>query len=486
MEIVIPPINKIITNNFIPSLLDKDAYIKIFTGGRGTRKSTSIAIYLIYSCITLPYFKCLIYRDRFNSIRNSSFALLCKVIAEKGLDDIFQIKESTKEIICTINGHRFIPIGADTGIKSIDEVTHAWIEEEAPENENDETKLISTVRSSRCQAQIIYTINPEAPKGVDYQDFWFYKKYFQNSSNPENYSSEIIQEVELNGEIKKFKTIINHSFYFQNPYLPESYKIYLESQKLKSEFLYRTNVLGLWSNKVLNDLFYKNFDSLKNVENVDYNENKALYISVDFNTKPYCSMVIGQMNGKYLWVIDEITTTYPKNNIKSLVIIFIKKYPNFNNYLYVSGDSTGKNETVIMENYTQFGQLKTYLINYGYKVNMRVAEKNPPLMLRGEFINAIFSLELDIKIIISPRCSKLILDLKNVLENPDGGKEKRKVKDPETGQMYEQFGHLSDGLDYIVCEVFKSEFAEYKRRYKDNKGMNIQDAIAPIKRSAFG
>ena len=52
-------------------------------------------------------------------------------------------------------------------------------------------------------------------------------------------------------------------------------------------------------------------------------------------------------------------------------------------------------------------------------------------------------------------------DLLYVKEAQDGGKHKAKKKDKNTGVTYEEYGHTSDCLDYLICEVFKNEFQKY-------------------------
>jgi len=65
-----------------------------------------------------------------------------------------------------------------------------------------------------------------------------------------------------------------------------------------------------------------------------------------------------------------------------------------------------------------------------------------------------------IKLFIDPACKKTIEDFQNVLEAPDGGKLKQRVKDSDTGMTYEIYGHTSDTLDYLMCEAFRDHFGK--------------------------
>jgi len=40
----------------------------------------------------------------------------------------------------------------------------------------------------------------------------------------------------------------------------------------------------------------------------------------------------------------------------------------------------------------------------------------------------------------------------------DGTKDKHIVTDKETQERYQKYGHLSDGMDYLLTELFKSYY----------------------------
>ena len=59
------------------------------------------------------------------------------------------------------------------------------------------------------------------------------------------------------------------------------------------------------------------------------------------------------------------------------------------------------------------------------------------------------------------RCRKLTEDLIYQKKNADGTKEKKKVKDPKLGVKYEQYGHLSDCLDYCCCLFLNNAWSHF-------------------------
>jgi hypothetical protein len=86
---------------------------------------------------------------------------------------------------------------------------------------------------------------------------------------------------------------------------------------------------------------------------------------------------------------------------------------------------------------------------------------NPPVMVRGIFINEIFAGNKDIKIQINDKCTNFINDLIFQKEASDGGKEKKKIT--RNGSTFEEYGHLSDCFDYFLCRCFEQDFAKMKR-----------------------
>jgi hypothetical protein len=43
-------------------------------------------------------------------------------------------------------------------------------------------------------------------------------------------------------------------------------------------------------------------------------------------------------------------------------------------------------------------------------------------------------------------------------QDVDGTKKKQIVEDKDTGDKYQKYGHLSDGMDYFLTELFKDYY----------------------------
>jgi PBSX family phage terminase large subunit len=151
MEILWPPWRKIINEKFIPLTKNTDRYLILY-GGRGSSKSDFVSKLLISRCLSHTYFKCILYRKNYNSISDSSYETIKQTIYDLGLENLFILKKNPLEIICVLNGNKFIARGGDDPqkLKSIKDPTCVWYEEDIPE-ESDFATITLTVRSGKAE-----------------------------------------------------------------------------------------------------------------------------------------------------------------------------------------------------------------------------------------------------------------------------------------------------------------------------------------------
>lgn len=148
--------------------------IKILYGSRDSAKSTAIAQALLNKCIVSHYFKCILAREHFNSIRRSQWSKLQSVAQDWGIAHLFEFKKSPLSIICKLNGNTFIAAGLTNvnDIKSTDDPTDIWYEEaEGIDYKKYETVQLS-LRSSKVEmVEEWHSFNPDNP-------YTFYLKEF--------------------------------------------------------------------------------------------------------------------------------------------------------------------------------------------------------------------------------------------------------------------------------------------------------------------
>ncbi|KAA9041617.1 PBSX family phage terminase large subunit [Ginsengibacter hankyongi] len=458
-EILWPEWNELINERFVPLVDNTDRYL-ILWGGRGSSKSDFAAKKLIYRCLTEKYFRYILVRNEYISIKDSQFQTLKDIVFDLGLDPLFQFKVSPLEIVC-INGNKFLARGCDdtTRLKSIKDPTGAWYEEDII-SEKDFITITTSIRTSKANyLQEIFSINPEVEG--DYTQNWFWKKFFEDKLET-SFTDITRVEIDQNKTIEMRYTS-HHSTHKDNRYIPDEFIAFLQELKKTNPYYYTIYCLGRWGNKITGGQFYKLFSIGKNVSETKYNPSLPLWLSFDFNVLPGVSCGIFQIESRKMKMIDEIQLPSPNNTTSNVCREVIRKYQNHSAGMLITGDPAGVHEDTRSEkgfnDYTIIQQeLKQFL------PSMRYGKLAPPVVMRGNFINTIFETGYEgIEIIIGNRCSKMINDLLYGLEASDGTKLKQKVKDADTGATFEKHHHFTDLLDYAVTSIFPGEFDKYRR-----------------------
>jgi len=96
----------IINTRFEPLVENKDRYI-IAYGGRGSSKSDWAAKKLIYRCLNERYFRYVLVRNTYATIKDSSYQTIKDIIHDLGLESLFRFKIQPLEIEC-LNQSNFL------------------------------------------------------------------------------------------------------------------------------------------------------------------------------------------------------------------------------------------------------------------------------------------------------------------------------------------------------------------------------------------
>jgi hypothetical protein len=212
--------------------------------------------------------------------------------------------------------------------------------------------------------------------------------------------------------------------------------------------------------------FYKSFSHQVHVRDIMYNPDLPIHISLDENVNPYITATLWQGEGSKVWQIDEMCLAHPKNTIRSLGGEFCRRYTAHDTGVFVYGDATSLKEDTKVEKGQNFFTLFCGYIRE-FNPSMRVPRSNPPVAMRGNWINSKF--EEGDSITIGTNCYNSIADFQFTKEDADGTKLKKKVKDVRTGISYEKYGHCSDSADYLLCQYFQREFLLYQRGGRETK-----------------
>ena len=448
-------------------LHEPDEYsIEFLYGGRDSAKSYTTAQLLIIECLSLDYFRCALIRDVFGSIKDSQWQLIKDIVEAWGLLHKFTFTKAPLEIICD-NGNKFISRGCDEpqNLKSITACNRAWIEEGITESAAF-TVVLTTLRSTESKVRIFYTFNPEC-KG-NYQNFWLYQDWFAGHDNDCSFIDERKFKVMSAGREKEvsIKYRVTHSTYHDNPYVSDERIAFHENNK---GYYYTVYTLGRWGYKITGGEFWTQLKAESHVTHLPFIKS-PIYVSLDNNVNPYVSVQVWQVdNGnKCLNQFAEIICKSPDNSSKKAAIRLIQwlKRHDYSDVIYVGGDASANNHTTVDENNASFfDKFIEVLQDEGYHVVSNVGRSNPRVQLSGEFINEIFEVGYDgWSIKIDESCQSSIEDYTMAKKDKDGTILKKRITDKETGQSYEQYGHLSDCMRYLVCTVLKDEFQEYSDR----------------------
>ena len=225
-------ISDLLTSKFYPlySAWKSNKYTRLVCkGGRGSAKSTNIALILVVDLMQYPV-NTICFRKVGERLRKSVYEQIKWAIKFLGVEEYFEYKLSPLEIIYKERGNKFIFMGVDDPqkSKSIKEaqfpVARYWFEELAEfKNEDEVETVLNSIFRGKLEKGLIYkgffSYNPPKMKHN-----WVNKKY--------NYSF-----IENN-------VYVHHSTYLENPHISEEFIKEAEAVKAKDETKYRLVYMG--------------------------------------------------------------------------------------------------------------------------------------------------------------------------------------------------------------------------------------------------
>ena len=225
-------ISDLLTPRFYPlySAWKSNKYTRLVCkGGRGSAKSTNIALILVVDLMQYPI-NTICFRKVGETLRKSVYEQIKWAIKFLGVEEYFEYKLSPLEIIYKERGNKFIFMGVDDPqkSKSIKEaqfpVARYWFEELAEfKNEDEVETVLNSIFRGKLENGLIYkgffSYNPPKMKHN-----WVNKKY--------NYSF-----IENN-------VYVHHSTYLENPHISEEFIKEAEAVKAKDETKYKLVYMG--------------------------------------------------------------------------------------------------------------------------------------------------------------------------------------------------------------------------------------------------
>ena len=473
---------RLVNKRFIP-LVDSTDRFNILYGSRDSTKSSFIATIMIYKLLSEEYFRHLMIRRVYKSVRGSQFQMMKDVSKRLKLDHLFEFRESGTQVICKLNDNRLMGMGTDdvNQIKSIPNPTGAWYEEDIMYIPEDDWITITTSVRGDSMLQDWYSLNPII-MGQNYEENWFFKRFLAEQYSETNLSfrGETVNTI-AEQEIRQAFTV-HHSTWRNNRWLGlDRAAFYMDLEK-SDPFFGPIYSKGLFTNKTAEGLFYNQFNRAIHVHEIKYDPRRAIHLTFDFNLRPYVSASIWQVyepdedheivdycykhnklgvRPTVLAKVGEIAARPPENRTVNACEMFAQEYYPHHDALFLYGDPAGKQEDTRSEKgKNDFVIIKRALA--AYTPRERVHSAAPNVAKRGEFINEILSGRTDYALVIDPRCKESVMDYTNGKEDMNGRKLKKKVVG-EDGVPFEEFHHFSDGDDYFITKYLLEPFNEYLR-----------------------
>lgn len=376
---------------------------RVVKGSRGSKKSTTEAMWIIYNMMKYPLANTLVLRRVFNTHKDSTWAQLKWAVNNLEVSHLWNFSKSPLEATYIPTGQKILFRGLDDPM-SITSITvekgflcWCWVEEAFQVmNEDDFNKIDLSIRGELPREyfkQITFTFNPWSEK------HWLKKRFF-------DVEDEDILALTTN--------------YTCNEWLGEDDIRTFEKMKINNPRRYKIEGLGEWG--IAEGLIYENFEVLEfDVQEISKRPGVISLFGLDFgytnDPTAFIALLVDDKE-KIIYIFDEIYK-------KSLT----------NDEIYKEISYKGYNKEKIVADSAEPKSI-TELRRLGLR-RCRPAKKGKDSILFG--IQKIQNY----KIYVHPRCENTQIELNNyVWDNKDGQIINKPIDD---------YNHLMDAMRY-ACE----------------------------------
>ena len=378
---------------------------RVVKGGRGSKKSTTTALWIIYNMMKYPLANTLVIRRVFNTHKDSTYTQLKWASNVLKVSHLWKFSKSPLEATYIPTGQKILFRGLDDPM-SITSITvehghlcWCWFEEAFQVmNEDDFNKVDMSIRGELPKGyfkQITLSFNPWSEK------HWLKKRFF-------DIEDEDVLAITTN--------------YACNEFLGEDDKKLFEKMKINNPRRYNIEGLGNWG--IAEGLVYSNFEELDfDIEEIKKRKNIKSAFGLDFGytndpTAFICSLV--DLDNMEIFIFDE---HYQKAMSNKMIVDMIK-YKGYAKERIIGDSSEPKS----------IDDIKKQGI---YRI--KGARKGKDSILNGiQYIQ-------DFKIYVHPKCENTIIELSNyVWDTKDGNAINKPIDD---------YNHLMDALRYSLEDI---------------------------------
>ena len=378
---------------------------RVVKGGRGSKKSTTTALWIIYNMMKYPLANTLIIRRVFNTHKDSTYTQLKWASNVLKVSHLWKFSKSPLEATYIPTGQKILFRGLDDPM-SITSITvehghlcWCWFEEAFQiMNEDDFNKVDMSIRGELPKGyfkQITLSFNPWSEK------HWLKKRFFDTKD-------EDVLAITTN--------------YTCNEFLGEDDKKLFEKMKLNNPRRYNIEGLGNWG--IAEGLVYSNFEELDfNIENIKKRPNVKSAFGLDFGytndpTAFIASLI--DLDNMEIFIFDE----HYQKAMSNKDIANMIKYKGYSKERII-GDSS---EPKSIDDIKRQGIYR-----------LKGARKGKDSILNGiQYIQ-------DFKIYVHPKCENTLIELSNyVWDTKEGNVINKPIDD---------YNHLMDALRYSLEDI---------------------------------
>ena len=378
---------------------------RVVKGGRGSKKSTTTALWIIYNMMKYPLANTLVIRRVFNTHKDSTYTQLKWASNILKVSHLWKFSKSPLEATYIPTGQKILFRGLDDPM-SITSITvehghlcWCWFEEAFQiMNEDDFNKVDMSIRGELPKGyfkQITLSFNPWSEK------HWLKKRFF---------------------DVKDEDVLAITTNYTCNEFLGEDDKKLFEKMKLNNPRRYNIEGLGNWG--IAEGLVYNNFEELDfNVENIKKRPNVKSAFGLDFGytndpTAFIASLI--DLDNMEIFIFDE----HYQKAMSNKDIANMIKYKGYSKERIV-GDSS---EPKSIDDIKRQGIYR-----------LKGARKGKDSILNGiQYIQ-------DFKIYVHPKCENTLIELSNyVWDTKEGNVINKPIDD---------YNHLMDALRYSLEDI---------------------------------
>lgn len=389
---------------------------KVIKGSRGSKKSKTTALWIIYNMMKYKGSNTLVVRKVFRTLKDSCFAELKWACVQLGVENKWKFNTSPLEATYIPTGQKILFRGLDDPLKitsiAIDKGFLCWVWfEEAYEimSEDSFKTVVESIRGKLPEPlfyQFIVTLNPWSDR------HWIKKRFFDTN----------------NSDVMAVTTT-----YKCNEFLDQGNIDELENLKETNPRRYRVAALGEWG--ITDGLVFENWEEryfdFREIIRV-YPEIKPVFgLDFGYTNDPsafFCGLL--DLENKNLYVFNEF---YEKGLQ--------------NNQIYQKIESMGFNKEKIVGDSAEQKSID-YLRTLG--LNRIISAKKGP-----NSINAGIAFLQEFKIIVHPNCVNFLNEISTYCWDKD-------KFDNQINKPIDDNNHLMDAMRYAVEEYMKKKSYRFK------------------------